>query len=172
HFHYTIMGGEIFAIIGALYYWFPKMSGRMYNERLGTLHFWWLFISYNVTFVAMFWVGMLGMPRRVADYPATMADANLFVSIAAFVLGASFLAFAGNFLYSWIKGPVASANPWKARTLEWETSSPPPLENFPSEPAVVGHPYDYGVPGAVHARFAPAGGSESGPHIEPKQGGK
>ncbi|MBI4197760.1 MAG: cbb3-type cytochrome c oxidase subunit I, partial [Chloroflexi bacterium] len=160
HFHYTIMGGEIFAILGALYYWFPKMSGRSYNEALGVVHFWWLFLSYNVTFISMFWVGILGMPRRVADYPANMADANLFVTVASFVLGASFLVFAGNLLYSWIKGPVASANPWKARTLEWQTSSPPPLENFPSEPTVVGSPYGYGVAGSVHARLAPAGGSK------------
>ncbi|MBI4201810.1 MAG: cbb3-type cytochrome c oxidase subunit I [Chloroflexi bacterium] len=160
HFHYTIMGGEIFAIVGALYYWFPKISGRMYAERLGVLHFWWLFLSYNVTFIAMFWVGILGMPRRVADYQPDMAGANLVVSFSAFVLGASFLVFAGNFLYSWLKGPLASANPWKARTLEWQTSSPPPLENFPSEPAVLGSPYDYGVPGAIHARLAPAGGSD------------
>ncbi len=160
HFHYTIMGGEIFAIIGALYYWFPKMSGRMYNERLGQFHFWWLFVAYNVTFIAMFYVGVLGMPRRVADYMPNLSGPNMVVSLASFVLGASFLVVAGNFLYSWIKGPVASANPWKARTLEWQTSSPPPLENFPSEPTVVGHPYDYGVPGSIHARLAPAGGAD------------
>jgi len=163
HFHYTIMGGEIFAIIGALYYWFPKITGRMYNERMGQIHFWWLFLAYNFTFIAMFYVGLLGMNRRVADYIPQLSGPNMVVSLGAFVLGASFLLFAFNLVYSWIKGPKAEANPWKARTLEWQTSSPPPLENFPSEPTVIGPPYGYGQPGAIHARFAPAGGADDKP---------
>ncbi len=155
HFHYTIVGGEIFGLFAAIYYWFPKITGRMYNERMGQLHFWWMFIGYQLTFIPMFWVGIQGMNRRVADYPAEYGDVNMFISIAAFLLGASFIVWLGNMVYSWIRGPIAEASPWRARTLEWQTSSPPPVENFPVPPRVVGHPYDYGVPGATHALVTP-----------------
>ncbi len=160
HFHYTIMGGEVFAIFAALYYWFPKITGRMYNERLGKLHFWWMLVAYNLTFLPMFWSGLYGMNRRVADYSPDLAGLNLFTSIAAFILGASFLVMVFNLVYSWVRGPRAEPNPWKARTLEWQTSSPPPVENFPKEPLVVGGPYDYGVPGSVHAVVGVAGAQE------------
>jgi cytochrome c oxidase subunit 1 len=164
HFHYTIMGAEIFAIMAGVYYWFPKITGRMFSERLGKIHFWWLHIAYNVTFIPMFWVGLQGMNRRVADVPPEFADANTFISIASFVLAASFLVFVYNMVSSWAQGPVASSNPWKAHTLEWQTSSPPPLENFPTEPEVVGSPYPYGVPGAVHAIMGMAGTSDTSEH--------
>ncbi len=164
HFHYTIMGGEIFALMGGLYFWFPKMTGRMYNETLGKLHFWPMFIFYNATFLTMFTVGLQGMNRRIADYPAEMAFGNFLTSLFAFGLGISFVFFAVNMVYSWIWGPKAEANPWRARTLEWQTSSPPPLENFRTPPVVVGHPYDYGVPGSVHAAPVPAGGSDEAKH--------
>jgi cytochrome c oxidase subunit 1 len=153
HFHYTIVGGEIFALFGAIYYFFPKITGRMYNERLGQIHFWLMFAGFNATFFLMHWPGVEGMNRRVADYPESLEMANLLVSLFAFGLGASFLFFIWNMLWSWAKGPVAEANPWRARTLEWQTSSPPPLENFPTPPAVRDHPYDYGVPGSVHGVF-------------------
>jgi cytochrome c oxidase subunit 1 len=156
HFHYTIMGGEIFAIMAAVYYWFPKITGRMLNEKLGKVHFWWMFVTYNVTFIPMFWAGIHGMTRRVADYSPELAGINMVASIASFFLAASFLVFVSNIVYSWLRGPVASDNPWMASTLEWQTTSPPPLENFHAEPEVVGHPYNYGVPGAVHARLGPA----------------
>ncbi len=153
HFHYTMMGGEVFLIFGALYYWFPKVTGRMFNEALGKLHFWWMIIAYNVTFLAMFWVGIQGMNRRVADYPEAMAGGNLLVSIASLVLGLSFVVFVYNFVVSWVRGPVAEANPWRAKTLEWQTPSPPPLENFEQPPVVTADPYGYGAPGSVHASF-------------------
>jgi cytochrome c oxidase subunit 1 len=155
HFHYTIMGGEIFAWFGAIYYWFPKVTGRMYDERLGKLHFWCMFIAYQFTYIPMFWAGLQGMNRRIADYPAPLGAMNFYTSIAAFVLGASFLVFVYNFAWSWMRGAKAVANPWKARTLEWQTSSPPPVENFPAAPRVISGPYDYGVPNAAtHAVFA------------------
>jgi cytochrome c oxidase subunit 1 len=167
HFHYTIVGGEIFALFGAIYYYFPKMTGRMYNETLGRLHFWWMFLGFNATFFLMHWPGILGMNRRIADYPSSLEGINLIISLAAFALGASFLVFVFNMIYSWVRGPVAEANPWRARTLEWQTSSPPPVENFPAPPVVRGHPYEYGVPGSVHAIVptplpggAPAGGAK------------
>lgn len=153
HFHYTIMGAEIFAVLAGVYFWFPKITGRMLNETMGKVHFGWTFLAYNATFLPMFWVGLQGMNRRNPAYSADLSDANLFISTAAFVLGGSFVLFAGNIVYSWIKGPVASANPWDARTLEWQTSLPPPLTNFVHEPEVIGGPYDYGVPGSVHAIF-------------------
>jgi len=169
HFHYTIVGGEIFALFAGIYYWFPKMTGRMYNERLAKIHFWWMFIGFNVTFFVMHYPGIQGMNRRIADYPAAYEGVNLFVSLSAFALGASFIVFVINMVWSWAKGPAAEANPWRSRTLEWQTDSPPPLENFHTPPTVEGHPYDYGVPGSVHGAFrpplgatAPAGGGGGG----------
>ncbi|MBI4277609.1 MAG: cbb3-type cytochrome c oxidase subunit I, partial [Armatimonadetes bacterium] len=159
HFHYTIMGGMIFGLFAGIYYWFPKITGRMFNETLGRLHFWWMFVTYNATFIPMFWLGLHGMNRRIADYRPELAGVNLFVSVMAFLLGASFLVFLANVILSWARGPQAAANPWRARTLEWQVPSPPPLENFPGVPQVVGHPYDYGVPGAVHAVLSVGGAS-------------
>ncbi len=170
HFHYTIMGGEIFALMAGVYYWFPKITGRMYNERLGRLHFWSMFLLYQVTFIPMFWVGIHGMNRRVADYAPNLAGANQFISIAAFLLGVSFLVLVYNLVVSWRRGPVAGANPWRARTLEWQTSSPPPVENFPYPPRVVGSPYDYGVPGSQHALPGVAGGAGSSEEKEVRNG--
>lgn len=159
HFHYTIMGAEIFGIMVGVYFWFPKITGRMYNETLGKITFWWMLVAFNATFLPMFWVGLHGMNRRNPVYPAELSDANMFISAAAFVLGASFLLFAGNIVCSWVRGPVASSNPWRARTLEWQTTSPPPVENFLYEPEVVGDPYDYGVPGSIHAVVGVSGAS-------------
>ncbi len=159
HFHYTIVGGEIFGLFAGIYYWFPKITGRMYDERLGQLHFWWMFIAFNLTFFPMFGLGLAGMNRRIADYDAALANTNLFVSIASFALGASFLVFLWNVIVSWTRGPMAQANPWRARTLEWQTSSPPPLENFPVPPTVVAGPYEYGT-GRAHAVLGGAAGGD------------
>ena len=136
-----------------IYYWFPKMTGRMYNEKLGKLHFWMTFIGFNITFFPMHWLGTQGMPRRVSDYAPRFADWNMAISIASFFLGASTIIFLYNMITSWIRGPRAEANPWRAKTLEWQVSSPPPYFNFDEIPQVVGHPYEYGVPGAQHAVF-------------------
>ncbi len=162
HFHYTIVGGMIFALFAGLYYWFPKITGRMYDERLGRVHFWWMFLAYNATFLPMFWAGVHGMNRRIADYPAPLAGVNLWISAMAVVLGASVVVFLWNAVASWIRGPQAAANPWGARTLEWQVPSPPPEGNFPHPPRVVGDPYAYGVPGAAHAVVAAAGGAGEG----------
>jgi len=166
HFHYTIMGGMIFALFAGIYYWFPKITGRMYNETLGRLHFWWMFVTYNTTFIPMFWLGIFGMNRRIADYPPELGAVNLFVSASALLLGASFLVFVINMVRSWARGPRAASNPWHARTLEWQVPSPPPEGNFPAPPQVAGHPYDYGVPGAVHAVVAVTGAAQGGPSGE------
>jgi cytochrome c oxidase subunit I len=163
HIHYVLFGGSLFTIFAGVYYWFPKMTGRMYDERLGRLHFWMTFIFFNLTFGPMHIVGVQGMPRRVYDYADKFATWNLIISICAFILGLSTLVFAYNMIASWRGGPRAVANPWRALTLEWQVSSPPPIFNFDAIPTVVGGPYEYGVPGAVHGVFkgaevpAPAG---------------
>jgi cytochrome c oxidase subunit I len=151
HIHYVLFGGSVFTIYAGIYHWFPKMTGRMYDEGLGKLHFWLTFVAFNVTFMPMHWLGLQGMPRRVADYDPRFADLNWIISMGAFVLGASTLVFLYNMVVSWARGEVAPANPWRALTLEWQVSSPPPIFNFDEPPQVVGGPYEYGVPGARHA---------------------
>jgi cytochrome c oxidase subunit 1 len=151
HIHYVLFGGALFTIFGGVYYWFPKMTGRMYNEKLGKIHFWATFVFFNATFAPMHVIGIQGMPRRVADYAAKFAGWNLAISIASFMLGLSMLVFLYNVVNSWRNGPKAEGNPYKALTLEWLVSSPPPVFNFDEIPTVVGGPYEYGVPGAVHA---------------------
>ena len=151
HIHYVLFGGSVLTIFAGIYYWFPKMTGRMYSERLGKWHFWLTFVSFNLTFFPMHWVGLVGMPRRVADYADRFADLNLFVTVASFMLGASVVVFFYNVIVSWARGPIAESNPWRAMTLEWQVSSPPPVFNFDEIPQVVGGPYEYGVPGARHA---------------------
>ena len=155
HIHYVLFGGSVFTIYAGVYYWFPKMTGRMYSETLGKWHFWLTFVSFNATFFPMHYIGLRGMPRRVFDYDEAFGDLNLFISIASFVLGASFIVFVYNMITSWSRGPIAPANPWHARTLEWQVSSPPPIFNFDEIPQVVGGPYEYGVPGARHAVLSP-----------------
>ncbi|MGE5691179.1 MAG: cytochrome c oxidase subunit I [Pseudomonadota bacterium] len=151
HIHYVLFGGSVFTIFAGIYYWFPKMTGRMYNERLGKLHFWLTFVGFNATFFPMHLIGTQGMPRRVADYADRFADWNFFISVSSFFLGASTLVFLYNMITSWARGPVAGGNPWRAMTLEWQVSSPPPVFNFDAVPQVVGSPYEYGVAGARHA---------------------
>ena len=166
HIHYVLFGGSVFTIFAGLYHWFPKMTGRMYDETLGRIHFWLSFIFFNLTFGPMHFVGIDGMPRRVADYADQFATWNAIISISAFVFGLSFLIFLYNMVAS-ARRP-APGNPWRAHSIEWQVSSPPPVFNFDSIPTVVGGPYEYGVPGAVHAVFkeekpaavpTPAGGA-------------
>jgi cytochrome c oxidase subunit 1 len=155
HIHYVLYGGSLFTIFAGVYYWFPKMTGRMFDERLGKLHFWSTFIAFNGTFAPMHVIGIQGMPRRVFDYAEKWAGWNLAISIFSFLLGLSSLIFLNNIVTSRRGGPRAEANPWKSLTLEWQVSSPPPIFNFDQIPTVVGGPYEYGVPGAVHGIFKP-----------------
>ena len=138
HFHYVIVGAILFAIFGAFYYWFPKMSGRLYNETLGKLHFWLFVIGFHLTFDFMHIPGLLGMPRRIYTYePGRGWEIwNLIVTIGVFFQILAILVFVGNLLYSSFKGKAAGNDPWDAWTLEWSTSSPPPEYNFASIPVV------------------------------------
>jgi cytochrome c oxidase subunit I len=149
HFHYTIMGGLIFAFMGGLYYWLPKMMGIRLNQRLGKIHFWTMFVFFNATFLPLFAVGMDGQPRRVYTYARSLTTLNDWVSISAFLLGGSILIFVINFVYSTVITRVPEqGNPWRSRGLEWQTASPPPPGNFARVPVVLSGPYEYGVPGA------------------------
>ena len=156
HLHYVLFGGSVFTIFAGMYYWFPKITGRMYDERLGKLHFWLTFVGFNLTFFPMHILGTEGMVRRVENYPSRFAGLNMFISLASFGLGASVLVFLYNMITSWRFGEIAPANPWRAMTLEWLVSSPPPTFNFDEIPQVVGSPYEYGVVGAQHAILAPS----------------
>ena len=138
HFHYVIVGGILFTIFGAFYYWFPKMSGKMCNETLGKLHFWLFFIGFHLTFDFMHIPGMLGMPRRIYTYePGRGWDVwNLIVTIGVFFQALGTVIFVTNLLWSYFKGKAAGSDPWDAWTLEWATLSPPPAYNFASIPVV------------------------------------
>jgi len=138
HFHYVLFGGSVFALFAGLYYWIPKVTGRMLHEGLGKLHFWLMFISFNVTFFPMHYLGMHGMPRRTFTYlPGLGFDLmNLVSTVGSMVLGASMLVFVWNLVRSLRKGEPAGRNPWDAATLEWTLTSPPPHYNFRSIPEV------------------------------------
>jgi cytochrome c oxidase subunit 1 len=147
HLHYVLFGGSVFTIFAGLYFWWPKMTGRMYSEKLGKWHFWLMYIAFNATFFPMHIIGLLGMSRRINTYAPEYAGTNLFISIASFVLAGSFLIFFYNMWTSLRSGVKAPANPWGARTLDWSTQSPPaPHGNFYTEPVVTWGPYDFTVP--------------------------
>ena len=149
HFHYTIMGGLLFAFMAGLYFWLPKMTGRMMNERIGKWHFWSMFVFFNLTFFPMFIIGLLGQPRRVFTYAHNLQALNDFSSISAFLLGVSFLLFTFNLVWSMYISPVkAPANPWDSLGLEWQTANPVPLYNFERIPVIMTDPYRYSEPGA------------------------
>jgi cytochrome c oxidase subunit 1 len=150
HFHYTIMGGLVFALFAATYYWLPKMTGLKFNELLAKVHFWMMFVFFNLTFAPLFAAGMLGMPRRVSVYAPRLQGINIFVSISAFLLGVSMLVFLVNLVYSMVIARVpAVANPWHSRGLEFQVPTPVPVTNFETTPVIQSDPYDYGVPDAA-----------------------
>jgi cytochrome c oxidase subunit 1 len=154
HIHYVLFGGSTFALFAALYYWFPKMTGRMLSERLGKLHFLLSYLFFNGTFFLMHIVGLRGMPRRYADWSAleylnnpSIAWMNEVMTWSAFGLGAAQLILVVNVAVSLVAGRRAGANPWRANTLEWTTSSPPPHQDFDRIPVVYHGPYEFSVPG-------------------------
>ncbi len=138
HFHYVLIGGAVFPLLGIFTYWYPKITGRMMDETLGKISFWLVFIGFHLTFFPMHWSGMLGMPRRVYTYPAGLGLElpNLLSTIGAFVLAIAVVLFVLNGILSLYRGAIAGPNPWGAATLEWVTSSPPPVYNFAHAPVV------------------------------------
>jgi cytochrome c oxidase subunit 1 len=140
HFHYVLIGGAVFPLFGALTYWFPKVTGRLLNETLGQISFWLFFIGFNITFFPMHLVGIRGMPRRVYTYGPNMGWTvlNQIESLGYILLFLSVSLFLWNVIRSLKRGEVAGPNPWRAGTLEWATSSPPPSYNFLHLPTVNG----------------------------------
>src|SRR5947208_2294086 len=138
HLHYVLFGGSVFGIFAGVYYWFPKMSGRLLNERLGQVQFWLMLIGVNLTFFSMHIMGLLGMPRRIYTYPANLGwnDLNLIATIGAFTISVSILVFVWNFIVTLRSGKEAGTDPWNAFTLEWDTESPPKPYNFLEIPIV------------------------------------
>jgi heme/copper-type cytochrome/quinol oxidase subunit 1 len=138
HFHYVLFGGSVFGIFAGLYYWFPKMSGRMMSEGLGKLSFWFMFIGFNVTFLIQHSAGMSGMPRRVYDYPDmnNLPEYNLVSTIGSYILGIGVVLTCINVVWAIKHGRKAGNDPWKGNTLEWFVQSPPPENNFDVVPRV------------------------------------
>ncbi|MCY4311007.1 MAG: cytochrome c oxidase subunit 1, partial [Rhodospirillaceae bacterium] len=138
HFHYVLSLGAVFAIFAGFYYWFPKMTGRMYSEKMGRLHFWLMFISANVTFFPMHFLGLAGMPRRYVDYPDAYAGWNAIASYGSYLGGLATILFFYILFHAYTKGAKAADNPWGegATTLEWKVSSPPPFHTFDELPKV------------------------------------
>jgi cytochrome c oxidase subunit I len=154
HIHYVLFGGSLFALFAGLYYWFPKMFGRMMNETLGKLHFFATFIAYNCTFFPMFILGVGGMMRRIYnplqyEFLKPLQPINVFITISAMALGLAQLIIVVNFFWSLFAGKRAERNPWKANTLEWTAPSPPPHGNFDTVPTVLRGPYEYSSPEVV-----------------------
>jgi cytochrome c oxidase subunit 1 len=140
HLHYVLIGGAVFPLFGALYYWFPKWSGRKLGERLGQVNFWLFFVGFNLTFFPMHLLGLRGMPRRIYTYSAEMGwgRLNLIATVGAFVLGAAVLVFLANVAVSFFSGEIAGADPWGGDTLEWSLPSPPAPYGFLLLPTVSG----------------------------------
>ncbi len=153
HLHYVLFGGSFFGALAGITFWFPKMFGRMLNEKIGKLHFWLTYVLFNCVMFPMFILGLGGMPRRIYDYMQydglkKFAGLNQFMSISAFILVAAQFMFAFNFFWSMFRGKKAGDNPWESTTLEWSVSSPPPHGNFTTPVTVQCGPYEYSVPGA------------------------
>jgi len=147
HFHYTIVGGLVFAFFAAVYYWVPKMTGLQFNQTLGKIHFWGMLVGFNSTFIVLFALGLDGMPRRVSTYADHLQFLNDWASVTAFVLGASILVFIANVLYSLLIVRIpAESNPWQSKSLEWQVPTPVPVHNFDEIPVIDTDPYDYGTP--------------------------
>jgi cytochrome c oxidase subunit 1 len=140
HIHYVLFGGSIMALLSGVYYWFPKITGRMMDETLGKINFWLVFVSMNITFFPMHFIGLDGMPRRIYTYDPDMGWNmwNMVATVGSFALAFSILVFIVNAVRSARKGELAGGDPWDGRTLEWSISSPPPEYNFAQIPTARG----------------------------------
>jgi len=160
HFHGTLFGGFVFPFFAAIYFWYPKITGRMYNEGLGKLHFWLMTPAFWVQSIGQMTVGTMGMRRRIADYDPALGveTGHVLITIAAFVIAFSVLLMIYNLFNSAEVGALAGNNPWRSRSPEWQIPSPVPEHSFASPITVVGDPYDYGLPGPyVRTAAVPAG---------------
>jgi cytochrome c oxidase subunit 1 len=150
HFHYTIMGQLIFAVMGAIYYYAPLYFGVKLNEKWGKIHFWTMFIAFNSTFLPLFALGLLGMPRRVFEYAARLQHLNQWVTVSSYVLGLSLAFFVVTFVWQLaVTRPKSPLNPWQSRGLEWQVGYPIPPGNFDKIPVILSGPYEYGDPNAL-----------------------
>jgi cytochrome c oxidase subunit I len=144
HLHYVLFGGSVFGLYAGFYHWYPKMTGRMLDPLWGKVHFWMTLIGFNITFLPMHKLGMEGMNRRIAEYEPRFAVLNMVCTIGSYILAVSTFPFIINVVWSWMRGEKADDNPWQALTLEWSMSSPPPVENFITDPVLKTGPYQYG----------------------------
>lgn len=156
HFHDTIFGGFVFPFFAAIYYWYPKATGRRMSEFWGKVHFWLMTPSFFILTLGMMRIGLLGMRRRIADYDPTMGFdfTHLILTVTGYLIGVSVLIFIINFFHSMKNGEKAEGNLWESRSPEWLVPSPMPLENYEHEFEVVGEPYDYGLAGSRYVKFA------------------
>lgn len=143
HFHYVMVGGTLMSIMGGTYYWFPKMFGRVCNEMMGRISFFFVFVGFNVTFFPQFILGAMGMPRRYFDYVPAYQSLNTISTLGSYMIATGFIVGFISFIHGLRYGKIAGDNPWGARTLEWTTSSPPPHENFLTTPHVTAGPYEF-----------------------------
>jgi cytochrome c oxidase subunit 1 len=146
HFHFVLYGGSVFGVFAGIYHWYPKMFGKMMDERLGQIHFVLNYVGFFLTFFPMHFLGLHGMPRRIYTYDPRYTELNVLASIGAIILAFAAVPFAINFFGSLFSRRIAGPNPWRAITLEWQTSSPPPAHNFDADPVVYPDPYGYGTP--------------------------
>ena len=158
HFHNTMFGGYIFPLFAAIYFWFPKITGRMYNELLGKIHFWLLFIGFETMSIGQMQVGLLGMRRRIADYDPALGIENtqMVITIAGFMVFISVLIGLINIIRSVKHGEIAEGNVWNSRSPEWQRPNPAPLVNYPQPFKVIGEPYDYGKADSVYVDMSPS----------------
>ncbi|MCG3211676.1 MAG: cytochrome c oxidase subunit 1 [Anaerolineae bacterium] len=162
HFHATMFGGFIFPFFAAIYYWYPKVTGRHYNELWGKIHFWLILPAFWVQSLGQMYVGLHGMRRRIADYDPALGieTGHLLITIAGFVIALSVLIMVVNLIYSARRGEVAEANPWGSRSPEWQIPSPIPEHSYAQPFVVVGEPYDYGLPGSTYVQMSPIAGGK------------
>lgn len=155
HFHATMFGGFVFPFFAALYYWFPKFTGKMYNEKLGKLHFYLMLPAFYVQSLGQMQVGLLGMRRRIAEYDPGLGiqTSQLLVTIASYVIATAVLIAVWNFIYSAMKGTAAVKNPWRSRSPEFQLASPIPMHNYDQPIEVIGEPYDYGLAGSAYVNI-------------------
>lgn len=153
HFHYMLMGAGFFGAMGGIAFYFPKMTGRILDDRLGSIGLWTTFVGFQITFGSMFVAGLQGQPRRVLQFDEQFNISNWISTIGAYVIGIGTLIFLAAILFSWKSGVIASGNPWGSKSLEWQTPTPVPLNNFEVLPVVTERPYGYGVPDPLDAEL-------------------